>query len=250
VKFYLGTHEPHWLGRLDVPMFVSRRRLMRLKKKLPQARAEWALDSGGFSELSMYGEWRTEPTAYIDAARRYMSIGHMAWAAPMDWMCEPFMLERTGQTVDRHQGRTVENVSLLREDAPDVPWIPVLQGWDINDYLACISRYSAAGIDLCAEPVVGVGSVCRRQATEEIGAIFNALIDAGVRCHGFGVKAGGFSLYAGMLTSADSMSWSYQARRNAPHPDCTHASCQNCWRYALAWRARLLSRLEPEEIAS
>lgn len=48
--FYLGTHQPQWLGRYDVPMFISRRRLSS-RKSLPQARGRWALDSGGFTEL-------------------------------------------------------------------------------------------------------------------------------------------------------------------------------------------------------
>ena len=55
---YLGTHMDGWLAHVGVPLFVSHRRLVR-RKTLPMARSGWALDSGGFSELSMYGGWRT-----------------------------------------------------------------------------------------------------------------------------------------------------------------------------------------------
>lgn len=244
MKFFLGTHEPSWLERLTVPLFVSHRRLAR-RASMPRARAEWALDSGGFTELSKYGAWITEPVAYIDAARRYRDeIGRMAWAAPMDWMCEPAILARTGFSVDRHQALTVENVAVLRQHAPDVKWIPVLQGWGVEDYLICASRYYEAGINVADEPIVGVGSVCRRQGAEEIGEIFAELTLAGITCHGFGVKTQGLGRYAHQLASADSMAWSYNARRNAPLPDCTHVSCQNCWRYAVRWRRRLLAQLE------
>ena len=58
--FYLGTHKPGWLARADVPMLVSRRSLTGLKT-LPVALGLWALDSGGFSELALYGRWSTEP---------------------------------------------------------------------------------------------------------------------------------------------------------------------------------------------
>ena len=51
MKFYLGTHQTGWLAKLDVPLFVSRRRLATLRK-LPRAVGSWALDSGGFTELS------------------------------------------------------------------------------------------------------------------------------------------------------------------------------------------------------
>jgi hypothetical protein len=32
MQFYLGTHETSWLKRTSVPLFISRRRLARLRK--------------------------------------------------------------------------------------------------------------------------------------------------------------------------------------------------------------------------
>lgn len=247
MDFFLGVSEPAWLARSTVPLFVSHRRLAR-RVRMPVATCRWALDSGGFTELNMHGRWVTEPVAYIDACRQYMAeVGRMAWAAPMDWMCEPHMIAKTGLSIDRHQALTVENVSLLREHAPDVPYVPVLQGWDIADYVHCIERYGRAGIDLTAEPLVGVGSVCRRQATGEIERIFLELARSGIKCHGFGVKTQGLARYARYLTSADSLAWSYEARRTGPLPECVHVRCQNCWRYALAWRRRVIALLETEQ---
>lgn len=134
--FWLGIHEPSWLERVDIPLFVSRRRLGRLKR-LPRAIGPWALDSGGFSELSLHGRFELPPAAYAAEVRRYRDeIGGLAWAAPQDWMCEPAMLARTGLSVDEHQRRTVANYLELRQIAPEIPWIPVLQGW---------SAWSAAG---------------------------------------------------------------------------------------------------------
>src|SRR4051812_47676641 len=94
VKFYLGTHEPSHLATARVPLFVSHRRLSRLKTLRPAAQV-WALDSGGFSELSLYGEWRTTAAEYVAAVRRYdEEIGQLEWAAPMDMMCEAAMLAK------------------------------------------------------------------------------------------------------------------------------------------------------------
>ena len=70
LAFWLGTHEPSWLRRTDVPLFVSTRRLQRLRR-LPSAVGPWALDSGGFTELSMFGEWQTSPAQYAAHVRRY-----------------------------------------------------------------------------------------------------------------------------------------------------------------------------------
>jgi hypothetical protein len=242
--FYLGVHQPAWLARLGIPLLVSQRRLTG-RRRLPRATCRWALDSGGFTELSLHGRWQTTPAAYAHAASRYASdIGNLAWAAPQDWMCEPAMLARTGLTVAEHQARTVGDYLELRALAPQLPFIPVLQGWTISQYLDCVDRYSNAGIDLTALPLVGLGSVCGRQHTPAIAAIVQALASGGLRLHGFGISTRGLARYADALESADSMAWSAAARRRQIRlPGCVHQTCTNCPRYALAWQQRLTARL-------
>jgi hypothetical protein len=248
--FYLGTHQPHWLETAGVPLFVSHRRLAG-RRGLPRAVADWALDSGGFSELSLFSEWRTTPQEYVAAVRRYDSeIGRLSWAAPQDWMCEPFMLAKTGLSVAEHQARTVANfvhLQDLRGDDTRSPFMPVLQGWQRDDYLRCMDLYAAAGVDLSRFPVVGVGSVCRRQATGEIGHIMASIraVDPGIPLHGFGVKRRGLSTYGHHLASADSMAWSFEARRaGGPMAGCSgHKNCANCLRYAVAWRNSVLAEM-------
>lgn len=249
MRFYLGTHEPSWLGRLDVPLFVSHRRLAGLRRA-PAAVAGWALDSGGFSELSMFGAWQTTPATYATAIARYRDhIGHIDWAAPQDWMCEPWVLAKTGRTIAEHQAATVASVLDLRARVEGVAVIPVLQGWARGDYLDCLDRYHAAGLDLTAEPVVGIGSVCRRQATTTIAAIARELAGLGIALHGFGVKALGIGTYACHLASADSMAWSFNARHNPPLPGCHHSSCANCPRWALRWRDAVIRRASSQQLA-
>src|SRR4051812_10970209 len=204
---------PNWLGLLDVPLFISHRRLAD-RHTFPRAITPWALDSGGFSEPSLFGEWRTGVEEYVEAVDLYrVLIGKLQWAAPMDWMCEPFMVDRTGLSVREHQERTVQNYLDLRDRGP---FIPVLQGWTLDDYHRCVGLYESAGVDLRAVPLVGVGSVCRRQSEAEIGWIMRSLADLGLRLHGFGVKQQGLERYADVLVSADSMAWSYRARREPP----------------------------------
>jgi hypothetical protein len=108
-----------------------------------------------------------------------------------------------------------------------------------------MDRYAAAGVDLQALPLVGLGSVCRRQHTGEISRITATLAALGIRLHGFGIKRRGLADYADSLRSADSLAWSYAARRRPPLPGCTaHRNCANCARYALAWRQRLAAGLD------
>jgi len=251
MRFWLGTHMPHWLTVVDVPLFVSRTRLQH-RATLPRARGPWALDSGGFTELQYHGGWTITPAAYVAFVRRCADqIGHLAWAAPMDWMTEdivirggrvgPLRFAGTGLSVAEHQRRTVTNLVQLRSLAADVPFIPVLQGQTIDDYRRCIDDYQRAGVDLHREPLVGLGSVCRRQATGEIGALVADLAATGLRLHGFGVKTSGLARYAAYLHSADSLAWSYHGRRTRP---CAHGPARNeanCPQFALAWRARVLA---------
>lgn len=249
--FYLGVHQPQWLATARVPLFVSRRRFAG-RKTFPKAASRWALDSGAFTEIKDHGRWTVSPQAYADEVRAIAAgVGRMDWAAIQDWMCEPPMLKKTGLTVKDHQARTVESYITLKAIAPDMPWTPVLQGWAKDEYLDCVEQYAAAGVDLRALPLVGLGSVCRRQATGEFVAIVRALsCGLGLNLHGFGVKTLGLQQVADLLVSSDSMAWSVDARwKAAPGLDeCVgkgHKNCANCLPYALDWRRRLLAKLPP-----
>lgn len=239
MRFYLGTGEPTWLNRIGVPLFVSARRIDgRCRRTLPRAVGRWALDSGGFTELDKFGRWETSEAAYVAQVRRYADeIGGLDWVAPQDWMCEPHMLTRTGLTVAEHQERTTASFLSLRQQLGPLV-IPVLQGWERDDYLRHADAYTAAGVDLEVEPTVGLGSVCRRQATGEAEHIVWSLRP--LRLHGFGMKTQGLHRYGAALASADSMAWSFTARRGSPMEGCTHRRCNHCPLFALAWRARVL----------
>lgn len=243
--FYLGTHKPNHLRMTDVPLFVSRRTL-HMRKTFPRALARWALDSGGFSELSMYGKWETPAAQYVDEVRRFSDeIGGLDWAAIQDWMVEPHIVQKTGLSVWIHQQKTVASYLELMYRAPDLPWTPVIQGWTLDDYLRCVELYDAVGVDLSLLPVVGVGSVCRRQGTDEAVRIFRTLEGLGINLHGFGVKTQGLQKAKDVMWSSDSMAWSFMGRRRAPLPghEARHKNCANCLEFALLWRERFLAKV-------
>jgi hypothetical protein len=247
VIFYLGTHVVKMLESAGVPLFLSRRVLYE-RRTFPRAAASWALDSGGFSELSMFGKWETTPEQYVSDVRRFYSeIGSMEWASIQDWMCEPLIIKKTGLSVLEHQRRTTDNYKRLTDLAPEIPWTPVIQGFKIDEYLNHLDMYEQAEINLYGLPVVGVGSICRRQHTNEAETILNTLASFGLRIHGFGFKLLGLDRVANVLTSADSMAWSFAARKSPPLPGCTHKNCANCSKYALQWRARVIARVGAAE---
>ncbi|MCZ4096002.1 deazapurine DNA modification protein DpdA family protein [Streptomyces sp. H39-C1] len=251
--FYLGTHKRHWVKTAGVPLFISVR-TWREGVTLPRATVRHAMDSSGFTEIQKHGQWTVTPAQYVKEVRRVRDeVGLLDWAAPMDWMCEPAIIHGgwhggqyfagTHLSVAEHQRRTVDNFLHLRTLAPDLPIIPVLQGWEVSDYEDCADLYTRAGIDLAGEPVVGVGSVCRRQATAQAAAIITTLAGRGIALHGFGFKTHGLGVCGSSLTSADSLAWSAHARRRPPLPGHTHKNCANCQPYALQWRTRALNGL-------
>jgi len=238
MQFYLGTHVYTWLYHItDIPLFLSYNTLRKVKT-YKSAQTDWALDSAGFSELSKYGTWVKTENDYIRDLLKYQEqLGRLQWAAPQDWMCEPVIIAKTGKTVQYHQERTIESVLSLRSRlAGGVHIIPVLQGYTPAEYLTHVEMYDRAGFNLTQESLVGVGSVCRRQSSNDIAMLFETLHTRyAVKMHGFGVKKDGIRKSKQYLASSDSLAWSFNARYNPPLTGCTHKNCANCIHYARKW---------------
>lgn len=251
--FFLGAPSPIWLERSPVSLFVSDVRL-KDRKSFPEALEPWGLDSGGFSIVSKYGAWIVSPKEYVERVRRYSSeIGKLSFAAPQDWMCEPDILhgnkklgiKGTGLTIADHIRLTVENFFELKSLAPELPFIPVLQGWCEGDYLDCMEAYEKKGLILKDQPLVGVGSVCRRQNTIAVSVWISSWAQCyGLKIHGFGFKVEGLDFLAPYLASADSMAWSFQARRMKRSGD--KEADPNSLEFALEWRKNMLEKLKIE----
>jgi hypothetical protein len=259
--FYLGTGEAAWLETAPphVPLCVSRNRLAHRRSLPRRAAGRWILDSSGFTMLQQFGRFTISAEDYVQEVLRFSrQIGRLDWASPQDWMCEPWVLRGgwhkgqyfvgTGLTVPEHQELTVASFQrttwLWQQHSDDSsPFRPVIQGFSIADYRRCWSMYGDAGVDLRSAPLIGLGSVCRREATGEIADILDMLHDLAplAAFHGYGVKTAGLARYGADLASADSMAWSYGARRR-PDGTCPDGrkSCSTCMHRALAWYQRVL----------
>ena len=247
-EFILGTHRPNWLHpgsrerRPAGPCFVSIRALFKQRagfanpdsrSAFPPCDTRFALDSGGFNQITMRGAYDYSPAEYVAQVRALAAqTGTLDWAAIQDWMCEDAALARTELTIEEHQRRTLQSFLDLRELAPEVKWLPVLQGRTVDQYLAHLDMYRDAGVCLQQMTRVGVGSICRRQGSKEIAELLRALAGRGLRLHGFGVKSEGLKVSAEHLASSDSLAWSYGARKRDP-------GNQNSIHVAEAWRSAI-----------
>jgi hypothetical protein len=243
--FYLGVDRPRWLGDeglTGIPLFVSHSRL-RNRRKFPRAVTRWSLDSAGFTDIGKFGEYQSTPQQYAEAAQRYANeIGMLDFAMPQDLLCDPDTRAITGLTVAEHQARAVRSYLELSNLAPDVPFIPVLQGWESDDYMRHAEAYYAAGVRLDEERRVAIGTLALRQQTREARDIIHRMADQGFRLHALGFKMKGLRKSSRWIASADSASWNIQGWRDGKLPECTHPkkNCAGCMRYALRWRERLL----------
>ena len=209
--FYLGTHMINHAQYFNYS-FISINRLRRRKSDYPVN--NWILDSGAFTEISQYGYFRYPISEYARQINRWSKCGNLEAAVTQDYMCEPFILAKTGQSVIAHQQYTIQRYDeLVRLTSTFV--MPVLQGYQPDEYVRHIVMY---GDRLTHGMRVGVGSVCKRNKDPKaIIAVLKAIkrVRPDLRLHGFGLKLTALAdcYINSMLYSADSMAWSYHSRR-------------------------------------
>lgn len=212
MMFFVGVHHPHKAGHVPLAM-VSANALKNRKSHFPAG--DWLLDSGAFTIINKHGGYPEPVETYAALIRRFANCGNLMAAVAQDYMCEPFVLERTGLTVADHQRLTIERYrEILACDTAGVTIMPVLQGYQPHEYVSHIRQYG----DLLTEGMwVGVGSVCKRNAKPLTArAVFEAIHAErpDLRLHGFGIKLTALhdQRVRDLLWSADSMAWSYAAR--------------------------------------
>ena len=225
--FYVGLHQPSDARHFE-RAFVSINRVRGRKK--PVECPDWILDSGAFTEISTHGAYRSAPAQYAADVERLADLNPgMQLAVSQDWMCEPHILQRTGLDIAEHQRRTVERYDILSRLVQTVYVMPVLQGYAPADYVAHVRQY---GTRLGPMAYVGVGSVCKRNGDpRQIEAVLTAIkaVRPDLQLHGFGLKTIALAspLVRKCLFSADSMAWSFAARRRGRNA--------NDWREARAF---------------
>ncbi len=200
------------------------------------------MDSGAFTEIATHGAYRETVDAYVAQIERWRKCGNMLAAVSQDYMCEPWILAKTGLTIAEHQRLTIERYDAIRSRTTAYV-MPVLQGFAPPDYVAHVRTY---GERLTRGMWVGVGSVCKRNA--DPGAIYDVLRAIkderpDLRLHGFGLKTtaladgGVFNL----LHTADSMAWSFAARKQGRNA--------NDYREAAAFASRINAQQRQDRLA-
>ena len=179
-----------------------------------------ALDSAGYVATRLYGdyEWTAEAYVALAAARPW------SWWSSLDFCMEPEVASDEAMRRIRLAATAVNygRCTRLAREAGIADPLPVLQGWEVGEYLTCVDW-----MPLVEWPaLVGVGSMCRRPVHGPNGvlAIVEALdkvLPAHCRLHLFGVKSTALAYLAGhvhevagasRIGSIDSLAWDAAAR--------------------------------------
>lgn len=224
MQFFVGVHHPNMGWPLSLrghPVCISANSIRDRQGRVAfvgQCDPGWMLDSGAFTQITLKGAFQQSPAEYAAMVRRLgdWEGSGLHVAVSQDFMCEPFVLKKTGLTVSDHQRLTIERFDAIRAAGTGrVPLMPVLQGWDASDYLRHLDAYADRILE---GDWVGVGSVCKRQGHPKVVEFILSSIlrhRPGLRLHGFGVKKTALR-HQGvrkLLYSADSLAWSFAARR-------------------------------------
>lgn len=233
MRFFTGLHQPSDAKHFDAA-FVSVNRLRNRKGAFQVG--DWIMDSGAFTEISTHGHYRHSVAQYAEQIKRWKQNGNLMAAVAQDYMCEPFIVEKTGLSIPEHQRLTVRRYDDLLAEDVGVYILPVLQGFAPEDYVTHLHLY---GDRLAYGQWVGVGSVCKRNGDPRaVAAVLMAIKAArpDLRLHGFGLKTTALAdpYITSMLETADSMAWSFHARINGRNA--------NDWREAKRWTENISTR--------
>lgn len=227
MRFFVGLHQPSDCKHFDAA-FVSVNRIR--DRKGAFAVDDWIMDSGAFTMILKHGGYPEGVEVYASQIKRWSTNGNLLAAVAQDYMCEDHMLEITGKTIPEHQQLTIERYDALTAcDTGGVYIMPVLQGYAPSDYVRHIEMY---GDRLRPGMWVGVGSVCKRNGDpRSVEAVLLAIhrVRPDLKLHGFGLKTTALrsALVHDLLHTADSMAWSFHARKSGRNA--------NDWREAARW---------------
>jgi hypothetical protein len=214
-RFYYGltgSGSDKKMGDGHVPhVFISAatlwdKKYRRWKKLYPPTFESLFLDSGGFS-------WNRDHCGYPFSVEQYAELAvrlNATFVATLDLPCEPGVNRYAHSTNEERIRRTVQQAVVASELFPNLLWVPVIQGYTVDEYLSCIDLYREVD---AVRPYMAVGSLCTRNSAGKTWEVLRAIRARipGVRLHGFGVSLALLKdrRIRTALWSADSQAWRF-----------------------------------------
>ena len=215
MELYYGLTSFSQLKRLprDMNILVSARMLIKMSistvayKYISEFRSVM-LDSGAFGCAFWDGGYTYNTDDYLRIVEKVMP----EYWVTMDVPCEPNIMPHL--SVLERIKKTVENTEIL-STAPFSGFLPVIQGWEVEEYLHCIDLLEGAGQ---IKPIMGIGSICRRGKQEQILNIVRHISQRlpSIKFHAFGIKINTLNYNHGeilnYLDSLDTAAWQFNGK--------------------------------------
>ena len=185
------------------------------KVELPQNRNKLMIDSGAYDLLvrGKLEDYPFSPEFYAEAIANLEIQPN--YVVSMDYICSREVDNNNFELIDK----TVENAEILRElfqRNDKISFLPVVQGYLIEEYLRCIKDLVKKGI-VKNNDHIGIGSlVGRKNITETrliIKSIYNFLrknnIKAHIHCFGLNLNVIKSEVIFNIIDSIDSLAWTF-----------------------------------------
>jgi hypothetical protein len=201
MKFYLGfdwskkrrennTHPYAFLSAAVTWSYNHGRGLVPFK--FSDQTKEIFLDSGGASLFEQYSDYPFSLDAFVQwiKAMQETNDNKVKYVAILDYPCEPEINRKAFSTNQERIEATVRNaMKCFRHDISPAKWLPVLQGYSVEEYLHCLKLYKDQNLYL---DYIAIGSMCRRNDLDQIHKILKAIkerTDAKIHLFGLTIKA-------------------------------------------------------------
>mgnify|MGYP006302144631 CR=1 FL=1 len=188
----------------------AERRRFRVRRPPADHVGSLCIDSGGFVAAQRWGRYPWSVAEYVEWIRAMSEGLALGFCAIMDYACEPAVNRSVLKTNKERIKATIRNEAACIAAAPDLPWLPVVQGDSLEERAFDLALRARLG--LLPQGYAGIGSVCGRTPTMAQQVVkFYADYLPGVRFHGFGMHIQALDddrVYAA-LRSWDSYCWGW-----------------------------------------
>ena len=155
---------------------------------------------------------------FLDNGAYSMRLGDYPFEAFYDWVYSllPHLPVDYVATVDRFgdMETTIKFTEKCMSDNPKIPWLPVVQGASVKEYVDCCKDYIDTGI---VEDHIAVGGL-KGMSKHLKRRVLNSILDemGHLEIHGFGINLMDLRdpVIYHSLTSADSASWKRRPQTN------------------------------------
>jgi len=185
---------------------------------LPKNRNKLMIDSGAY-DLLIRGELEDYPFTPLEYSKTIKNLDIVPdYVISMDYICN------REENSDNYEliNKTIHNAKLLRKEFKrenDICFVPVVQGYKLEDYLYCIEQLVEQKIVIDGDNI-GIGSLVGRRGVKEprtiIREVFKFLeekqIKTGIHCFGVNLNVIKDEEIFNMISSIDSLAWTFPYR--------------------------------------